>query len=187
MSDRIIQDSVQKLAGVLLADQVFLVEAEVTAVDIPSRTCTVVTTSGQSIAELQNVRLMPVVDDGVLIVPTVGSSILVGHSKRIEPFVCQFSQVDQVIIISGTSKIDIQDGAIQLNDGSYGGLVEVQPLVAKINRLENLVKQFIVTFNAHTHPASSGTTSPTLTSQTDSISNLTQQSDLENTTIKHGS
>jgi hypothetical protein len=186
MSDRQIQEAVQRLAGVQLADQVYLVEGTVTAVDVSTRTCTVLVGSDQSEYELPGVRLMAEVDDGVLIIPSVDSPIIVGYSKRILPFVCQFSQVERVLTVTGGTSIEVKDGLIQLNDGSYGGLVQVTALVKKMNALEDLLNDLITKYNTHIHPASSGTTSPTASQETRTITARTKQADLENTSVKHG-
>lgn len=185
MSDRQIQEAVQRLAGTQLSDQVTIVEGEVTSVDLSTRSCTVVTTSGHSVAEIQGVRLMSVVDDGVLIVPSVGSSVIVSYTKRLEPFVCQFSQVDRVLVITGSASIEVKDGQTTFNDGSYGGLVQIAALVKKLNSLEDLLNDLITKYNTHIHPATSGTTSPTTTQETKTVTR-TKQSDLENTTVVHG-
>lgn len=185
MSDRQIQEAVQRLAGVQLADQVSLVEGTVTAVDLPTRTCTVLVGSAESEFELPDVRLMSVVDDGVLIVPAINSTIIIGYSKRVLPYVCQFSEVEQVLIITGGTSIEVKDGQVQINDGSYGGLVKIEALVNRMNAVEDLLNDFISKYNAHIHPASSGTTSPTTTQETRTASR-TKKDDIENSSVTHG-
>jgi hypothetical protein len=185
MSDRQIQEAVQRLAGVQLADQVSLVEGTVTAVDLSTRSCTVLVGSSASEFELPGVRLMAEVEDGVLVVPALDSGIIVGYSKRVLPYVCQFSEVERVLLVTGATSIEVKDGQVQFNDGSFGGLVKIATLVSRLNALEDLLNNFISTFNGHSHPASSGTTSPTLSQQTQTASR-TKQKDLENSNVTHG-
>ena len=171
------------------ADRVYLVSASVDSVDLTTRTCNVTTISGRESTAIESVRLMASLDDGVLIVPTIGSTIFVTYSDFNVPFVALFSEVDQVLFISGSSQLSIVDGKIMLNDGSYGGLVEVTALVTKLNNLENLVNDLITKYNAHTHiltlSSGSGTAAPTATAEGQTLT-PTQRGDIENTLITHG-
>ena len=82
-------------------------------------------------------------------------------------------------------------GNITLNDGNYGGLVIVQNLVDKINRLENNLNIFIQNVTTGQLPYESPTgpsTIPTaqLVAGVSQATPITTVSDLENTTITHG-
>ena len=82
----------------------------------------------------------------------------------------------------------IQDGLIQFNDGSYGGLVQVINLVQKLNNLENLVNDLVAKFNMHVHPgvqSGAGSTGPTVSLETGTLT-PTEQADIENTEVTHG-
>lgn len=189
MSDRGMIEAIRHIAGTHLEDKVYLVAAEVDSVDIPSRTCNVTTISGKESTAIEGVKLMASVDDGVLLIPTIGSTIFVSYSNYNVPFVCQFSSVDKVLFISGSSQVSIVDGKIMLNDGSFGGLVEVGNLVTKLNNLENLLNDLVAKFNSHTHILSltsgTGTAAATATPEPNTLT-PTQRNDIENTTIIHG-
>jgi len=105
------------------------------------------------------------------------------------PFVAQFSAIDQALIISGNSQLSITDQKIQLNDGSYGGLIQIQKLITKINNLENLVNDLAAKFNTHSHiltlTSGTGTAAPTAAPETNVLT-PTQQTDIENPLITHG-
>ncbi len=186
--DREIKEAVSHLAGTHGKEHVMLLECEVTAVDEAARTCECEPVSGRGGAPLTGVRLMPGVADGILAVPQVGSTIIVAHTPRLKPFVLQFSEVDKYVLISGSSLIELKDGQITINDGSFDGLVKVGELTAKLNALEQKVNTIITTFNAHTHtgvttgPGSSGSPSTPVTGTLTE----TQQADIENTTVIHG-
>lgn len=187
--DREIKEAIQHIAGTHGTDPVYLCEAEVTSVDEAARTCEAVAISGRSEVPFTGVRLMPGVADGILTVPAVGSTIIVSYSKRIKPFVLQFSEVDKWVLISGSSFIEVKDGKITLNDGTFDGLVKVGELTEKLNNLENKVNALLTAYNSHTHtgvttgPGTSGSTASVVTGTLP----LTQQADIENDTVIHGS
>jgi hypothetical protein len=189
MGDRAIIQAVQTLAGTYNADTVHLLTAEVDSVDIPSRSCTVTTISGKNQTAIENVKLMAAIDDGVLFVPTVGSTVMISYSNYNLPFIVQYSEVDQILFISGSSQVSIVDGKIMFNDGSYGGLIQIEKLVQKLNNLENLVNDLVAKFNSHTHiltlTSGTGTAAPTASPETTTLTD-TQRSDLENNLIQHG-
>ena len=189
MSDRDLTEAIQKLTGTHKDDRVQLVVATVDSVNIKSRTCNVTTVSGKGSTAIENVKLMATVDDGVLIVPAIGSTIFISYSTYNVPYVTLFSEVDKMLFISGSSSLLITDGKIAINDGSYGGLVEVGKLVTKLNNLESLVNDMAGKFNSHTHilalSSGTGTAAPTLAPETTVITK-TMRSELENVSVVHG-
>lgn len=84
-------------------------------------------------------------------------------------------------------------GTMQLNDGSYNGLLIGANVAKKLNALENLVNDLVTKWNYFCTNYVPG--SPTFTGlpatlsaqkETGSISPITQESDLENADITHG-
>lgn len=189
MSDREIQEAVRKLAGTNLTDEVFIVECTVTDVDIPSRTCSCTSIGGSAIVEINNVQLMAAVDDGFFLIPSIDSTVFVVYSKRVLPTILLFSQIDQAIIIAGSTTVTIKDGSLQFNDGSFGGLIKIEDLVKKLNNIEKLVNDLVTKFNSHTHiltlSSGTGTAAPTVTQEGQTLT-PTQKEDIENSTINHG-
>lgn len=170
MSDkRQIKEAIERLSGTFMQDSVKLFLANVDSVNEAERTCDVTPLTDNATTSYPSVLLMAESDDGVLIIPTINSNVLVNVSKRGIAYVCMFSEIDKVTIITKT--------LTQFNDGSFGGLVKVQELVDKINRLEN-------TFNSHTHVATSFGT-PTTPPATP-IAPITIVTDIENDKIIHG-
>jgi len=171
MSDkRQISEAIQRLSGTFMQDSVKLFLANVDSVNEAERTCDVTPLTDNATTSYPSVLLMAESDDGVLIIPTINSNVLVNVSKRGVAYVCMFSEVDKVTIITKT--------LTQFNDGTFGGLVKVQELVDKINRLEN-------TFNNHIHGGVTVGTASTLVPATP-IAPITTKIDIENDKITHG-
>lgn len=186
MSDRLVQEAVMHLAGTKNTDPLYLFDAKVVSVDEGARTCTVQNLSTG--VNVTNVRLMAVIDDGVLIIPKVGSQIIACRSNVVLPYICQFSEVEKVLLIVGDTTIEIKDGSIKLNDGSYHGLVRVQDLTTRLNKIEQDINALKQAFASWTVVATDGggalkAIAATWYSQT---LQETQQSDIENTKITHG-
>jgi len=186
MSDRSVKNAVQKLAGTFKEDTVQLIIGTVESVDEDKAICSV---KIQNDVTLPNVSLQASICDGLLIIPVVDSTVYVLTSKYNTPLVIQWSDIDKFMLQVGDSYLEVNnDGSFQFNDGSFDGLVKVGELVKKINALENLLNGFITIYNSHTHTASSFGSPTTVPSAIESqqISPITQQQDIENDKIKHG-
>lgn len=171
MSDRTIRETIQHLAGTHDNDPVYVYDAEVDSVDEDNRICSVTLIGGRANNSLSNVRLMSSIDDGILIIPTVGSTVTIIFSSFTEPLVIGWSGWDKMI----------------LKGGDQGGLVLSPNLITKLNNLENLVNDLISKFNSHTHnvTAVGSPTGPSLI-QEDQTLTKTIQSDIENPNITQG-
>lgn len=162
MSDRAIIESIKKIVGV--KDWSLYCNAEVLSVDELNRTCNCIAINGQAEYELNDVGLMAVNDDGFLLIPTIGSTVKVLYSENVEPFICQYSAIDKIVMIANES--------IVLNGTSYGGLTKTIELKAQLATLKATVEALCVAVAALT----GGTKIP----------NLADFSNIENTKIKHG-
>lgn len=180
MSDRAINEAINKIVGSHKTDQVTYINAIVESVDLPSRTCSCTAIDGHTEYDLPTVKLMAVVDDGLFIEPVIGSTVKVIFSVNIEPFVCQFSEIQNITIIAKTN--------ITLNDGSYGGLIMIQELVAKMNLLETDLNNLKSIFAAWpVIPADGGASLKAVTAPwSGTLITLTETEDLENPMITHG-
>lgn len=169
-----IATAIRMITNTHLTDKVRMFDAEVNSVSMTDRTCEVTMIGGKS-ANTLTVRLMASSDDGLLMKPTIGSTIVVMMSEYTAPFVAKYSGVDSITMLGGDLK----------------GLVKVDDLVTQLNNLEDFVKDLAQKYNAHTHPymnvTTPATTSPVLPQdqETGVITN-TQASDLENTNITQG-
>lgn len=180
--------AVQKIAGTHQRDQVYMATATVESVDEATRTCSVNMLSGNGEITIENVQLMCGVDDGFLLIPTVGSSVIVGYSNYNQAYIALFSAIDKILFSIGDSAIQFTDGKLQFNDGSYDGLVRVIELTQKLNNVENLLNSLIGKFNNHTHAivgGGGGSASATPTPETGTVT-PTKQDEIENKSITHG-
>lgn len=166
---REITEAIQRIAGTYMKDAVSLFAATVSSVSESDRTCDVTPITDDADTDYPQVQLMAESSDGVLMLPKVGSTVLVAVNKRGVAYVAMFSELDKVVITSPLT---------QFNDGSYGGMVIIDQLVNKINRLETA-------FNTHTHGGVS-TGGGTTAVPSSTISPITLKSDLENTLVTHG-
>jgi len=179
-SDRAIIEAINKMTGRHKVDEVTYADAIVNSVNKPKRTCSCTVIAGHTEYQLNSVKLMAVIDDGLLIEPAIGSSVKVIFSVNLEAFICQYSEIENITIDAKTK--------IQLNDGTLGGLIKIEVLGEKINSLEddiNSLKQAFATWL--TVPSDGGAALKTVTAQwTGSRLKKTKVSELENTKITHG-
>lgn len=181
MSDRAIISAVQKMTGTFREDKVSMLLG--TVVSIQGNTCTCIIDDE---LELPNCHLQSTVCDGFLLIPAVGSSVVILNSKKNDPIVVSFGDLDHVYLQVGESSIEVaKSGEITLNDGNLGGLVKVADIVAKLNNLENKVNSIISNYNSHLHSNGNGG-SPTGTplAPITGTLNPTQQADIENLKVK---
>jgi hypothetical protein len=186
MSDRSIIEAIQAITGSRLKDRVYIAACNVESVDEAKRAVSCTLIDGP--AELKiTAALMAVVDDGMLLIPTVNSTVKVVFSDYASPFVCQYSELDKITLIVGESQLIVQDGLFEFNKGELNGLVKLSPLIQKLNNLENAFNDLASKFNTHTHilalSAGTGTAAQTAAPET-TVLTETQQADLENTKIK---
>ena len=110
---------------------------------------------------------------GFILAPTINSIVKVAFTDDQQAFVSMVSEVD----------------FIYLNGNDYGGLVQVQPLVDKINALENNLNAVLAALKGITVTIPSGGGAVAFApffSAISSITPTTQKADLENTTVLHG-
>lgn len=163
-------EEIRALLKQLTAGAVQTFPAVVVSVDLSDHTAIVL------VSDLEmKVRLKSAINDtpaGFLIVPKVGTSVLVALILN-DPDTAYICAVDEV------ESVQIRASSLVINDGDLGGMVIIQALVDKINRLEER-------FNTHTHigvvtgPSASGIPDPASI-----ITPLTQVTDLENDKVKH--
>ena len=125
MSDkRDIQDSIQKLAGTYLKDIVSVQSCTVDSVDKDNRVCDCTPIGGEADTNIPGVQLCAENNNGLVVFPKVGSTVIVAQSVRNNTFVLMFSDVE----------------SIQFMDGTYGGIVKIIDLTSKLNNLKTEVQ-----------------------------------------------
>lgn len=161
-----LREAIRQLAGTQFDIGVNVALAEVISVDSDNATCVCQLINGITTAEQKTVSLMADNDDGLLIIPSIGSTVIVAWTKRMLPYIAMFSEIQDVFLDAS--------GIIQMNQGVFGGLVKVQDLVARLNNIENA-------FNALNAKVNGLAPTPIIPNVP-----LTNRSDLENTNITHG-
>jgi hypothetical protein len=173
MESKQIEESVQKLAGTYLKDIVSILLCTVNSVDSANRQCDCTPIGGDATTDLPGVLLCAENNNGLVVFPTVGSTVIVALSTRNTAFVLMYSDIDSV----------------QFMDGSLGGMVKVIDLVTKLNNLENLVNDLVSKFNSHVHiltlTSGTGTAAPTAAPEA-TVLTPTVRGDIENTLITQG-
>jgi hypothetical protein len=133
--------------------------AIVTAVNTDELTCTVKPVEGPEIFDVRLKAAIDLVKDGVVEIPAINSSVLVGliGNEMNTGFIMRCSQVQEVVMFGGM----------------FGGLIKISELVTKLNNLENKVNT-IITWGGSVSPPLS--TTPLST---------TNRNELENMKVKH--
>lgn len=171
-----IASAIQQLSG-STADRVFVFDAEVLSVDQNKRTCKVVKVGGQSSNEL-TARLMTSVDDGCLMLPKEGSTVIIHMSDRCQPYVAMFSEVEEIVWLGGEyDGVPIVKHPTNVNKG----------LLKKINNLENKIKDLQNVFTTWLPVPNDGGAAlkSALSTWYSAPYTLTQQEDIEHPKITH--
>jgi hypothetical protein len=127
----------------------------------------------------------PIASDpqGVLIVPEVGSIVLVTFLNKNDAYISAFTTITKIIS---------KQTEFIFNDGTNEGLVKVIELTDKLNNLENAFNDLVTKYNSHIHVTTAtvgatptpGVISPT-TSTEPTVLTPTVKADIENTEVKH--
>lgn len=174
--------SIKKAISLLIQQELYslkglnFVVAKVKSVNKDNCSCEVETLHG---VVLYNVNLRAVIDgvtEGFVVFPSVNSLVLVGKiGNENNAFIAMFSTITDCWI----------DADIVLNGGDNKGIPKLQPLVEKLNALEQKVNDLIQFSSTHTHTGvttGSGSTGVAM-GVTGNLS-LTQEGDLENQNVK---
>ncbi len=79
MSEDVIKKAIQQIAAPAAARNITAVDGTVLSVDVDARTCLVEVNNGTAITEI-TARISPVVGDGFILIPAVGSGVIVNYS-----------------------------------------------------------------------------------------------------------
>ena len=184
-----IAESIQILAGTYGKFPIQVMVCEVMSVSDSERTCMVqpLTDNLQPFPA----QLMADIDDGVLILPTKGSTVKIMLSELITPTVIQFSQVDEILLVGGGSAVKVYDSGVELQGDDFGGIPKIKELEDNLNTLKDYIKNTLepaigTGFTAvGVGPAANG---PAGKTAFDGVVNLVPINivDMENPKVKHG-
>lgn len=192
---RKLQEAIQRIANTHGKDIPSLVICTVDSFDLETQTCECTPIGGDATTKIPGVQLKAEPNNGILIKPKIGSTVIVSMSLKTSAYIFMFSDIDSIDTVipnptpGGKSTIlKIEQGKITMNDGSYDGIVKVNDLVTKLNNLESKVNSMIGIFNSHVHPGVTVGAGSTLISITPVTGTLTPtvKADVENGLIVHG-
>ena len=182
-----IRNSILNIVGI--DDNASMVMCEVVSVDEAKRTCNVTTISNDVELEIPDVMLQASVDNGFIIVPSVGSNVIILNQEKMHPCVVMYSSVSKVLAIQPLW---------QFNKGDNAGMVKVIELTQKLNAVENDLNNLklllqtmvnaIVAAGTVSVPVLSGTLSgyfSPLLPYTAQVITPTTQTEIEDTKITH--
>ena len=167
-------------------EQIF---SEVCTVDkVYDTTCDVTSVLHEN--PIKNVKLSAYTDakEGIIIKPRVNSYVLVTFTDRLHGFVSMVAEIDSKSIKIGNTTLSMDKDNIIFNGGGLKGLVKLEDLVDRLNKIEkdiNSLKQDFTTWTPV--PNDGGGALKTATSSWAAQQlELTKDSDIENTKITHG-
>ena len=181
-----IRELVRELSGRNNFTDISMYEAIVNSVDFDNHTINASALNGSSV-EFSAARLMTTKNgDGVIFYPSIDSTVIILSTPTINPIVVGFGETQRSRYTS-SDNVTIVAQKVELQSDEYGGIVKIEPLLEKINKLEDVVNNLINLFNTHTHIASSfGTPTTTPPSLDTDIIVKTIKEDLENPDATHG-
>lgn len=171
-------EALRRLSNTFGVDVPGIVFATVKSVDEEKRTCVCVPVNDKSAAEIPNVLISAIENDGQLKFPAVDSVVVICRTAKNQPFILKESDLAKYLLIAEE---------IIFNSDEYGGLARVIELTEKLNNLEGRVNDFLTTLAGISIPlAPSGTYpfAPLFASYQPLTP--TQQSEIENADVVHG-
>jgi len=142
--------------------------------EVDGETATLAPLNGD--ADLLDVKLTAGASETpLLITPVIDSVVIATFLSKDTAFISLYSEIESVAI----------------RGDQFGGLIKIEELVSKLNRLEDKVNGLVSKFNSHGHPYVISTgpapnpTAPPLSQETP-IAPTTQRADLENENVNHG-
>jgi hypothetical protein len=147
------------------------VACKVSDIDLATFTCTCTPINGD--AEFFDVLLNADADKGFTLIPKDGSVVIVQQTSQATAYVSMVSKVDQIYLAGDAN----------------GGLVKVNDLVSKLNRIENDINVLKLVFSTWVPvPTDGGAALKTAATAWlgQQILPITTINDLSNNTVKHG-
>ena len=160
---------------------------EVTAVDEDTRTCSLTSTVDKRTIDYSDVRLSAENNDGLIQIPSIGSTVVFIKMPNLENYVISFTDIDKLICyIDSNNYFEFSSSGFVFNGGTLDGMVKVNSLVTKLNNIETLLNKFVTNINAWTPvPNDGGAALKTIfTGNPVTALTATVKANLENTKIK---
>lgn len=159
MSKRNIVTAIEKLSGTFQQDTLSMVICTVDAVNENAFTCDCTPIGGDATTSIPGVNLNAEANDGFLIVPSIGSTIVVATSKRNNFYVFMFSDISKVRILCDKTYFELNqiDGLLFSNatgtNFSVGALFTIK---TQSENLKSILSDLIDAINLMTQTVTSG-------------------------------
>lgn len=154
-----LKKAIQILAGTYDKDIISIEVCVVNSVDTTNWLCTATPTSGEAPTQITDIMMSAEqASNGFVLVPVVGSTIIVAITLRNDVYVLMTSEVDQVIYYrdngDGTFHSFVWNAnGFQEGDGSYGGMIKLLDsniqygLLARLNAIESFISTLQTAIN----------------------------------------
>ena len=129
-----IADLIRQLAG--KPDDTFVL-CTATNVDKSQYICDGEPIKGEAL--IKDIRLVSKVgsNKGIAQIPKDKSLLLVAMFSKTDAYLIMCDEVESIEIIVGNSKLEMLEDEIRMNDGNLNGLVKLDDLVERLNKIEN--------------------------------------------------
>lgn len=127
-------ESISTLAGTKNISTNNIFQAEVLSVDEPNRRCSISATTLGSTEITMNADLCLLGNTGLVVIPSVGSTVLVMYSKTVNPCIIQHSFIDKIL----------------LNGDDNGGLVLANELKTQLDKTNEVVNAIVTALTTWT-------------------------------------
>ncbi len=183
MSRQLIE-AIRRIGGGYDADNVSIIFATVKSVNQDERTCVCIPINDKSAAEIPDVNISALPNDGELKFPQVDSVVIIARTAKNEPFILKESDLELYLLIANS---------IHLNGDEFGGLVKVQiastalnTLQTEINTLKSTLIGNLTLMGTALAAVDGGVTSAQATVLSGVQLPQINISQIENTKVKHG-
>lgn len=141
-NNRALIESIQRAAGTYNKDIVSIIVCTVSDNSNADTDFTIDCTpiSGEADTSIPKVKLNAEANDGFLIVPSIGSTVMVANSTRNGYYVYMYSDIDKVsCVIDGSNSYTFDKNGFVFNSGAFGGMAKTGVIAAKLDVLEGEV------------------------------------------------
>lgn len=184
-----LKEAIKKIAGTHKRDYVGLYMCAVDSVNESDRTCVCTPLSGEYNGQLTDVNLSAEPNDGMLLIPEIGSTVVVLSSTNSEYYVVMCSDIQKYLLTVGNSQLVIVDNEIKYNDGGFGGLIKIEELKSELDKVNGILQAIMnILSGAPITEAGNGAPSALQVALSAAIlgKSLPTYRTIENTKIKHG-
>lgn len=137
-----VSELIQKLSGTFNKDFVQLMACTVNSVDPLAFTCQCTAISGDSATDITAVQLNAEANDGLIVFPAVGSTVIVANSTRNGYYVFMYSDITGVsCVIDGNNSYNFDSNGFVFNGGALGGIGKTSVISSQLNNVETAINQ----------------------------------------------